>query len=76
VFFHLQATSKSVMVEESNGGVVLVGGFSQETHYDDIFRLPHAQATWQEHGRKLAHQREYQVAFLVPDSYTTCVPSS
>ena len=64
------------MVEEASGAVVMVGGFSRESDYDDILRLSHANGTWEELPQKLSHQREHHVAFLVPDYYANCTSSS
>ena len=63
------------MVQEASGAVVLVGGFLSTTAGDDIFRLSHAQTEWHELPQRLTHRRENHVAFLVPDTYTKCVPA-
>ena len=64
------------MVEEASGAVALVGGFSDVPDYDTIFRLADTRSDWEELPQRLAHQREFHVAFLVPDTYTKCVPAS
>ena len=62
------------MVEESNGGVLLIGGSSYEINLlDTLFYLPHAQAEWIELPQKLKVPRSHAVAFLVPDEITNCV---
>ena len=62
------------MVEESNGGVILIGGSTYEIDLlDTLFYLPHAQAVWTELPQKLKVPRSHAVAFLVPDEITNCV---
>ena len=58
------------MVVDSNCGVVIVGGFSQTTDYDDILCLSDAKSEWIELPQKLLHQRSNHVQehfmFLIP----------
>ena len=63
------------MVEDANGAVVIVGGFSQTAGYDDIFRLSDSKSEWRELPQKLSHQRSNHIAFHVPDTYAKCVPT-
>ena len=61
------------MVENSDGGVTIVGGFTSETyHHGFIFRLRHAKTGWEEWPIQLKEPRDFHVAILVPDSYTNC----
>jgi hypothetical protein len=65
----------SQMVEDQNGGVVLVGGSSDSVDYlDTLFHLPHggADAEWIRMEQKLKLGRYYHVAFLVPDNNVDC----
>ena len=64
------------IVEEVTGAVVLVGGYSRYSEFDHILRLSDAKSEWKELPQKISHQRFGHVAFLVPDTYTKCVPSS
>ena len=63
------------MVEDEDGGVVLVGGESDVEHYlDTLYRLPHREegAKWIRMEQKLNTGRNSHVAFLVPDNITDC----
>ncbi len=63
------------MVENQNGGVVLVGGESENDHYlDTLFQLPHGgeDAVWTKMEQKIQTGRHHHVAFLVPDSIADC----
>jgi hypothetical protein len=72
------------MVEDLNGGVILVGGRSvpnpgdedsQLKYYlDTLFQLPHgeANAEWTQMQQKLKYPRFDHVAFLVPDNIVNC----
>ena len=65
----------SQMVEDSNGGVVLVGGDSDSEGYlDTLFQLSHGgeDAKWIEMEQKLKIARKGHVAFLVPDNIVDC----
>ena len=63
----------SQMVEDSTGGVVLVGGYSHENLYlDTLFQLKHGEAEWIEIPQRLNLGRFGHTAFLVPDSITDC----
>ncbi len=67
--------SLAQMVEDSNGGVVLVGGKSYHTDYlDTLYQLPHggADAAWTKMEQKLKIGRNSHVAFLVPDDVVDC----
>jgi len=55
-------------VEDSNGGVILVGGL----YTDKLYHLAHAKAEWVEMPQKLKTGRQACTAFLVPDEITTC----
>jgi hypothetical protein len=66
------------MVEDQNGGVVLVGGrtgnYLNRKYLDTLYQLPHggADTEWLEMEQKLETGRAYHVAFLVPDSLVDC----
>ncbi len=63
------------MVEDQNGGVVLVGGESDSYKYlDTLFQLPHGgeDAVWTKMEQKLQTGRWGHVAFLVPDNIVDC----
>ena len=65
----------SQMVEDQNGGVVLVGGASQkDLPLDTLYQLPHGgqYATWTKMKKKLKTGRGAHTAFLVPDNIVDC----
>jgi len=65
--------SSASMVEDSKGGVIVVGGrFEGGSKSDKLFHLAHAKAEWVEMPQKLKVPRDYTTAFLVPDELTTC----
>jgi hypothetical protein len=66
----------SKMVEDSNGGVILVAGTSDLNAFEDfIYQLPHggAGAVWIRMEQKLKIRRFFHVAFLVPDTLVDCL---
>ena len=63
-------------MEEATGSVVLVGGLSYDGTFDGILRLNDAKSEWTQLPQKLSHPRYQHVAFLVPDAYANCIPSS
>jgi hypothetical protein len=65
----------SQMVEDHNGGVVLIGGESSSVHnLDTLFQLPHRgqDAVWTKIEQKMKTGRGYHTAFMVPDSSVDC----
>jgi len=63
------------MVEDQDGGVVLVGGDFVSNHWlDTLYRLPHggADAEWTKMEQKLKVGRRLHTAFLVPDNVVDC----
>jgi hypothetical protein len=62
----------SQMVEDQNGGVVLIGANSMDT----LYKLPHASrdAVWTKMQQKLKTGRRGFSAFLVPDNIVECSP--
>jgi hypothetical protein len=63
------------MVEDQNGGVVLVGGLKGTDRYlDTLYQLPHGgkDTEWFEMEQKLDNGRAKHVAFFVPDSLFDC----
>ena len=66
---------RSQIVEDPNGGVVLIGGqLLSIKNYDALFQLPHIGqgAKWTQMEQKLKIGRREQTAFLVPDSIVDC----
>ncbi len=68
------AIDAAKMVEDKDGGVVLVGGSALSGALDTIFQLRHGGegANWVEMKQKLKSARSRHVAFLVPDSIAEC----
>ncbi len=65
----------SQMVEDQNGGVVLIGGAGDPYGgLDTLFQLPHGglDAVWSKMAQKLKTTTRYQIAFLVPDNIVDC----
>jgi len=63
------------LVEDADGGVVLVGGGAEvEPYLDTLFRLPHAgqDGNWAELPQKLKNGRILHTAFMVPDQLANC----
>ncbi len=63
------------LVEDADGGVVLVGGEAEGMPYlDTLFRLPHAgqDGKWEELPQKLKIGRILHTAFMVPDNLGDC----
>jgi hypothetical protein len=58
--------SRSQMVEDQNGGVVLIGGYSSFGTLNTLYQLPHGgqDAVW----TKMTIGRSADTAFLVPDN--------
>jgi hypothetical protein len=65
----------SEMVEDQNGGVVLIGGTSSSVGYlDTLYQLPHGgqDAVWTKMEQKMKTGRNDHTAFLVPDNSVDC----
>ncbi len=64
----------SEMVEDQNGGVVLIGGVSKYDTLDTIYQLPHGgqDAGWTKMEQKMKTGRYQHVAFLIPDNIVDC----
>jgi hypothetical protein len=63
------------MVEDQNGGVVLIGGSSPtDGTLDTLYQLPHGgqDAVWTKIEQKMKIGRLWHTAFLVPDSIVDC----
>jgi hypothetical protein len=63
------------MVEDSNRGVVLIGGESAtNSSLDTLYQLPHGgpNAVWTKMKQKLTTKRDRHIAFLVPNSIVDC----
>jgi hypothetical protein len=68
--------SSSQMVEDQNGGVILIGGFSYvlfDTLYQ-LYQLPHGglDAVLTKMEQKMNTERRDHTAFLVPDNIVDC----
>jgi hypothetical protein len=65
----------SQMVEDQNGGVVLIGGYSSsvDTGYT-LYQLPHGgqDAVWTKMEQKMKTGRYWHTAFMVPDNTVDC----
>ncbi len=68
------AIDAAKMVEDKDGGVVLVGGSALSGALDTLFQLRHGMegAEWVEMTQKLKSARNRHVAFLVPDHIAEC----
>jgi len=67
--------SFSQMVEDQNGGVVLIGGQSSSvSNLDTLYQLPHGGqgAIWTKMEQKMKTGRYSHTAFLVPDNIVDC----
>jgi hypothetical protein len=65
----------SQMIEDLNGGVVLIGGQSSlSERLDTLYQLPHGgqDAGWTKMEQKLKTGRSQHTAFLVPDNIVDC----
>jgi hypothetical protein len=65
----------SEMVEDQNGGVVLIGGQSLSVdNLDTLYQLPHRgqDAVWTKMEQKLETGRKFHTAFMVPDNIVDC----
>ncbi len=65
----------SQMVEDQNGGVVLIGGRSSSVgNFDTLYQLSHGgqDAVWIKMEQKMKTGRRAHTAFLVPDSSVDC----
>ena len=66
---------ESQMVEDQNGGVVLIGGGRPSVaNLDTLYQLPHGgqDAVWSEMEQKMKTGRSEHTAFLVPDNIVEC----
>jgi hypothetical protein len=71
----------SQMVEDQNGGVILIGGFSPSVgtgesfgYLDTLYQLPHGgqDAVWTKMEQKMKTGRSSHTAILVPDNIVDC----
>jgi hypothetical protein len=65
----------SQMVEDQNGGVVLIGGYSSSHEsLDSLYQLPHGgqDAVWTKMEQKMKTGKFAHTAFLVPDNIVDC----
>jgi hypothetical protein len=67
--------AESQMVEDQNGRVVLIGGYSPSVDaLDTLYQLPHGgqDAVWTKMEQKMKTGRYWHTAFMVPDSFVDC----
>ncbi len=65
----------SQMVEDQNGGVILIGGKSSSVGYlDTLYQLPHGgqDAVWTKMEQRMKVGRNVHTAFLVSDNIVDC----
>jgi hypothetical protein len=65
----------SQMVEDQNGGVILIGGYSPSVGtLDTLYQLPHGgqDAVWTKMEQKMKTGRYSHTAILVPDNIVDC----
>jgi hypothetical protein len=64
---------ESQMVEDQNGGVILIGGYSVGD-LDTLYQLPHGgqDAVWTKMEQKMNTGRREHTAFLIPDNIVDC----
>jgi N-acetylneuraminic acid mutarotase len=65
----------SQMIEDQNGGVVLIGGYSSDVgKLDTLYQLPHGgqDAVWTKMEQKMKTGRREHTAFLAPDNIADC----
>jgi N-acetylneuraminic acid mutarotase len=65
----------SQMVEDQNGGVVLIGGYSiPGGNIDTLYQLPHGgqDAVWTKMEQKIKTGRRRHTTFLTPDNIVDC----
>ncbi len=66
---------ESQMVEDQNGGVILIGGSSDSVlNLATLYQLPHGgqDAVWTKMEQKMKMGRFHHTAFLVPDNIVDC----
>jgi hypothetical protein len=69
------AINKSQMVEDQNGGVVLIGGqTSSVSNLDTLYQLPHGgqDIVWTKMEQNLKTGRNQHTAFFIPDNIFDC----
>ncbi len=67
--------ASSQMVEDQNGGVVLIGGYSSSVGIlDTLYQLPHGgrDAAWTKMEQKMKTGRYWHTAFLITDNIVDC----
>ncbi len=66
---------RSQMIEDQNGGVVLIGGYSPSVgNLGTLYQLPHGgqDAVWTKMEQKMKTGRYWHTAFMVPDNTVNC----
>jgi hypothetical protein len=67
--------NESQMVEDQNGGVVLIGGYSESGGFrNTLYQLPHGgqDAVWTKMEQKMKTARKWYTAIMVPDNTVDC----
>jgi len=75
IFFMItfQLDLVSGMVEDGNGGVILIGGRQDSSdRFDTFYKYNMESVDWQLLPQRLEDDREYPVAFFIPDKFTNC----
>ncbi len=65
----------SEMVEDQNGGVILIGGTSSSlSNLDTLYQLPHGgqDAVWTKMEQKMNTGRYSHTAVMIPDNIVDC----
>ena len=71
----IHTASGPQMVEDQNGGVVLIGGESSSNDYlDTLYQLPHGSqdAVWTKMEQQMKTGRYRHTAFFIPDNIFDC----
>jgi len=64
----------AAMVEDPEGGVILIGGDASIGHQETLLHLSHVGdgASWKEMPQKLQLRRRYLTAIMIPDHIVNC----
>jgi hypothetical protein len=60
------------MVQDPEGGVILIGGYSGPGHLGILYHLSDSGSTWRVMKQFLKIARSYHSAILIPDELTNC----
>ena len=62
----------AAMVQDPQGGVILIGGYSDKVHLNSLYRLSDIEAEWHLMKQTLKIARSYHSAVLIPDELVNC----